>query len=116
MATERGFNLHEDYVSQDEVESFLTDLLTKVGIKDAAETSKSAAGMLYGNYDYGYDWDDEEYDWDDEDFDRDEEEYDFDFDDDDESTAGSSYTIDEDGNIKIDIPEVPSINFNTDLS
>lgn len=110
----------EDYVSQEEVEKFITDIMTKLGVKDAEETSKSIAGMLYGSGMYGYDdydydfddseWDDEDFDWDEEDFDWEDEDFDFDS----ESSAGS-YKI-EDGEIKIDIPEVPSINIDTDLT
>ena len=115
----------EDYVTQEEVESFLTDIMTKVGIKDAAEASKSVAGMLYGGGMYGSDmyddYDFDESDWDDEDFNGDDEDFeDFDFDTNDFSTDSSrstagSYSIDGD-EIKIEIPEVPSININTDLT
>lgn len=86
----------EDYVSQSEVESFLKDIFTKVGLKDADEASKAIAesafngGSVLGGADYGAadefdysefedeyaDWDEEDFDWEGEDFDWDD--YDFD--------------------------------------
>ena len=89
----------EDYVSQSEVESFLKDIFTKVGLKDADEASKAIAesafngGSVLGGADYGAadefdysefedenaDWDEEDFDWEGEDFDWDD--YDFDEDD-----------------------------------
>ena len=101
----------EDYVSQDEVEKFLTDIMTKVGIKDAEEASKSIAGSIYGNI-YGngmasgfddedfeeYNFDDEDFEWDDEDFDWDSEDFDWDSED-----------------FDIEIPEVPSVNIDTNV-
>ena len=79
----------EDYVAQSEVESFLNDIFTKVGIKDAGEASKSIADSIYNgglagstNYesydDSDYEWDEEDYDWDDADFDWEGEDYDWD--------------------------------------
>lgn len=56
-----------EYVSEDEMEKFINELMTKVGFSEeyAEEIAKSAVNSLYSNYDYD-DYDD--YDFDEKDF------------------------------------------------
>ena len=78
-----------DYITQDEMEKFLTDLFKKLGIKDknASEYAKDCAEEMYNTWDSYYDdYDDDDYGWDsddddDDDYDFDDDDYDFDDDD-----------------------------------
>lgn len=104
----------EDYVSQDELESFLKDIFTKIGMKDADEASKTISdaafnsGSAFGSSGFDDDimtddWDDEDYDWDDADIDWD----DFDFDYEGSDFDWDDYDFDFDENdLSIDIPEL----------
>lgn len=96
----------EDYVSQDEVESFLSGIFSKIGMKDSDEASKTIAGYVFGggssSYN-AYDWDDEDFDWDDDEFDWDES--DFDWDESDFDWDDYEFDFDEDS-LNIDIPEL----------
>lgn len=78
------------YVSKDEIEAFICELLEKLGFdKDiSAEAAKEAVDEIYDDTDWdfgGYDPDDDflygGYDWDDYDYDYDDEYYDYDWDD-----------------------------------
>lgn len=80
----------EDYVSQEDMEKFITELLEKIGFsKDMSEEgAKTLADNIYDPYNFGdHDWDDDDWDdddWDDDDdpdFDDDDFDFDFDWDD-----------------------------------
>ena len=73
-----------DYVSQDEMEKFLTDLFKKLGVNDknASEYAADCAEDMY--YDWDSDYDDYDFDWDDDDFDLDDDDYEDDDDEDDD--------------------------------
>ena len=80
----------KDYVTQDEMAKFLTDLFKKLGIsdKDAADYANGCAAEMYNDwnssssyyddddFDYGWDSDDDD---DDDDYDFDDDDYDFDY-------------------------------------
>ena len=82
----------EDYVSQDEVESFVKDILVKTGIddKDAGKYAEEVAEGIFDDFDFDLDDDFDFDDDDDYDFDfDDDDDYDFDFDDDEEYTTSA---------------------------
>ena len=83
---ENGDFDYTEYISNDDITAFITDLCKKIGLDD--ETAEIAAGSIFeaideeinGSYDYGYndwdyddddwytdddDWDDSDYNWDD---------------------------------------------------
>ena len=78
-----------DYVSQDQMEKFLTDLFEKLGIdkNDASAYAKDSAEDMYFDWGSYYDDDDDDYGWDsdndddidDDDLDDDDFDYDFDY-------------------------------------
>lgn len=73
-----------DYVSEDEMTKFLTELMNKSGFSDenANDLVEEAVSSMYGGgFDDDFDWDDDDFDWDDYDYDDD----DYDWDDLDES-------------------------------
>lgn len=63
-----------DYVSEDEMTKFLTDLMNKLGFSDenANDLVEEAVSSMYGGgFDDDFDWDDDDFDWDDYDYDDD---------------------------------------------
>jgi len=98
----------EDYVTEDDLNSFLRNSLIKVGftekfvdkyIDDITESVMDEVDGEFGRYDdddYDFDWDDDDLDDDDDDdwYDEDWDWDDYDDDDDFKSTAGSSYKFD----------------------
>ena len=78
----------KDYVSQDEMAKFLTDLFKKLGIsdKDAADYANGCAAEMYNDWSSSSYYDDDDYGWDidddddDHDSDDDDDDDDFDFD------------------------------------
>lgn len=85
MIDEENSDFMADYVEQEKTESFISDLLKKLGFDSevSEEISKFVADDLYNSYDYydDFDWEDDLNGWDDDDFDIDD--FDDDFDDDD---------------------------------
>lgn len=98
----------EDYISQDELESFLKNIFTTVGMKDADEASKTLAESAFsntGSSSYDYDFDDEGYNFDDEDYEYDWDDEDFDWDSEDFNWDDYDFEFDEDA-LNIEIPEI----------
>lgn len=83
ITSENTDEFWRDYVTQDEMEKFLTDLFKKLGINDknASDYAADCAEDMYYDWDSYYDdYDDDDFDWDDDDDDDDDDE---DWDDDD---------------------------------
>lgn len=77
-----------DYVSEDDMTKFLTDLMNKIGFSDENTNDlveEAVSSMYGGGYYDDFGWDDDDFDWDDDDFDWDDNDDDFDWNDFDES-------------------------------
>lgn len=87
ITSENTDEFWRDYVTQDEMEKFLTDLFKKLGINDknASDYAADCAEDMYYDWDSYYDdYDDDDFDWDDyDDDDDDDDDDDEDWDDDD---------------------------------
>lgn len=73
----------EDYVTEDDITAFASELLQKIGFsKDTTDMlMEYAVGSMnsgYDDYDYDYDYDDDDYNFDDDDFDVDYDDNDYD--------------------------------------
>lgn len=70
-----------DYVSEDDMTKFLTDLMNKIGFSDENTNDlveEAVSSMYGGGYYDDFGWDDDDFDWDDDDFDWDDNDDDLD--------------------------------------